>query len=523
VNNRWIIALAGMVVMMTLGAIYSWSLFSQPLIAAFGWSNTTTTSTFALAIFFLALGAVVGGRWQDRVGPRTVALTGIVLWGAGNILAGLGTPYFGPWWIYLTYGAIGGFGVGMGYITSVATVTKWFPERRGLGGGVVVMGFGLGAVFYTFIVKSIPSFAAAASGAAQYAEASLASHAAPRMSEVSVPMLSAEQIQAVMNVFLGSGMLFLVLGGAAACLLANPPIGYTHPGVAPADTPGSRPYKVRYTTREMLRTPQFYLLWLMLFVNVSAGILVISNALPIMQELSSLTPEIAAAAYGGLSLFNALGRFFWGGISDRIGRKRTYLCLFGIQVAAFFLIGDLSQAVTVAIAVAVVLLCFGGGFGTMPSYSADYFGTRHMGANYGALLTAWGCAGIAGPLFASQIKDATGSFAGAFVPISMILLLAMILPAVTRKPGGGQERDGASEASTLDPVWLTKNAQATEEALQCWSLSQAASRHSAPWITPTCAAKGRLTKGRPKYAKPLRRTKCIGLRQSTQFFLVSAE
>jgi len=438
-NNRWTIALAGTVVMMTLGAIYSWSLFSQPLIAAFGWSSTTTTSAFALAMFFLALGAVVGGRWQDRVGPRTVTLTGVILWGTGNILAGLGTAHLGPWWIYLTYGVLGGFGVGMGYITAVATVTKWFPERRGLGSGMAVMGFGLGAVLYNFIIRSTPSFSAAASGAARYAQSRLASHTVPGIVDAAAPMLAAEQVNAVMNAFLGSGMVFVVLGGVAASLLANPPIGYSHTGAVAADPSGPRPYTVRYTTREMLRTHQFYLLWLMLFVNVSAGILVISNALPMMQELAGLTPEAAAAIYGGLCLFNALGRFFWGAISDRIGRKQTYLCLFGIQAAVFFLIGSLPQAVPVAIAIAVVLLCFGGGFGTMPSYCVDYFGTRHMGANYGALLTAWGCAGIAGPLFGSQIRDLTGSFAGAFVPISVLLLLAMVLPLLARRPASGQE------------------------------------------------------------------------------------
>jgi MFS family permease len=192
-NNRWIIALAGMVLMTSLGAVYSWSLFSAPLIAVFGWSNTTTTATFAMAMFSLAVGAVVGGRWQDRAGPRAVALTGVALWGGGNLLAGLGTVYFGPWWIYLTYGAIGGFGAGIGYITSVATVTKWFPEQRGLGGGMAVMGFGLGAVVYSFLVKSLSSFSAAASDAALYVKASLGARVAPGMADLSAMMLSTEQ------------------------------------------------------------------------------------------------------------------------------------------------------------------------------------------------------------------------------------------------------------------------------------------------------------------------------------------
>ena len=152
-NSRWMIALAGTVIMTSLGTIYSWSIFTQPLIAGFGWSNTAVTCTFAVAILALSVGALVGGRWQDRAGPRLVTLIGVLLWGIGNVLAGLGTPRFGAVWLYLTYGALGGFGVGMAYITPVAVVTKWFPDRRGLGSGMVVMGFGLGAFFYNFVVK----------------------------------------------------------------------------------------------------------------------------------------------------------------------------------------------------------------------------------------------------------------------------------------------------------------------------------------------------------------------------------
>src|SRR5436190_8508644 len=156
-KNRWLVGIAGLLMMTILGAIYSWSLFTQPLIASFGWSNVTTTWTFAISIFFLGMGALAGGRWQDRIGPRRVALIGVVMWGVGNILAGIGTPSLGAWWLYMSYGAIGGFGIGMGYVTPVAVVTKWFPQRRGFGTGMVVMGFGLGAVIYNLIIKGLPS------------------------------------------------------------------------------------------------------------------------------------------------------------------------------------------------------------------------------------------------------------------------------------------------------------------------------------------------------------------------------
>jgi MFS family permease len=423
VNNRWTIALSGAMFMMTLGTIYSWSLFAQPLLACFGWSSTTVTRAFALAIFSLGTGAVVGGRWQDKVGPRKVALTGVLLWSLGNFLAGLGTAQFGAVWLYVTYGLIGGFGVGMGYVTPVAVVTKWFPERRGLAGGIVVMGFGLGAVVYNLIVKSIPSFAAAAQAAAEYsAQAAAAAHGTLN------PAFAQNHVLAIMNVFLLSGIAFAVLAGICAALLKNPPTGL------PDSTGAASPETVACTTREMLRTPQFYLLWLMLFLNVTAGILVISNAVPIMQELTSLTPAMVTATYGVVALFNALGRFFWGAVSDRIGCARTFGLIFGIQVVVFGTLGELHSLFAVAAAYAVVLLCFGGGFGTMPSLVANYFGARHIGTNYGAILTAWGVAGVAGPLLAAHIKDTTGSYAGALFPIACMLLAAVLLPLILRKP-----------------------------------------------------------------------------------------
>ncbi len=432
-KNRWMIAAAGMGVMMTLGTIYSWSLFTQPLIASFGWSNATTTWTFALAIFSLGLGALVGGRWQDRVGPRVVALTGVALWGGGNLLAGLGTAEFGAWWMYLTYGIVGGFGVGMGYITPVAVVTKWFPDKRGLGGGMVVMGFGLGALFYNLIVKSVPSFSAAATAAAAYARAAAQGHSSAI--DVNLVLLTPGQVAAVMHVFAVSGVAFLLLGAACAWFLTDPPRARARLAAAPEGR--------SYSPREMLHTPQFYLLWLMLFLNVTAGILVISNALPIMQELTGEAPQVVAAAYGGVSLFNALGRFFWGAVSDRIGRNRVYFLIFAIQVVVFLLLGHLHAPAAVALAYAAVLLCYGGGFGTMPSFNADYFGTRHMGANYGAILTAWGVAGIAGPMLGAEVKDITGSFSGALPVVAMLLLPALALPLITRKPAQTSMAEGS--------------------------------------------------------------------------------
>jgi len=423
-KNRWLVALAGTIVMICLGPVYSWSSFTQPLIAAFGWSNATTTWAFSLCIFFLGVGAIIGGRWQDASGPRPVAFTGVLLWGIGNVLAGLGTAKFGAWWIYITYGLIGGLGLGLGYVTPVAAVTKWFPDKRGLGSGMVVMGFGLGAFFYNNILKLIPAFGSVAKGA----QAVLAARARHETA-----FLAPQQIQTLMFTFVVSGIVFAVLGGICALYLANPTMSVA---AAPSPKPGraARQSYLEFTPAQAMRTPQFYALWLMLFLNVTAGILFISNAVPIMRELTGMQQLTAVSIYGFLAIFNALGRFFWGTVSDRIGRNFAYVLIYGTQVAIFFFVGHLHGAAIVTALFAIVLLDYGGGFGTMPSFTADYFGTRYMGLIYGWILLAWGVGGIVGPIFVAIVKDHTGSFSGALPIIAVMLLVATILPMITRKP-----------------------------------------------------------------------------------------
>jgi MFS family permease len=429
-QNRWLIALAGTVVMICLGTVYSWSIFTRPLTAAFNWSNTDVSWAFAIAIFFLGIGAVIGGRWQDRVNPRTVTIVGVVLWGMGVLLAGVGTPGFGKWWLYLTYGVIGGLGLGMAYITPVAMVTKWFPDKRGLASGMVVMGFGLGAFFYSQIVPRIGSFAAAAKKATAYVNAAADAKKAGTAFDPTQFALTSADISAIMTIFIVSGIIFIIIGGACAFLLANPPDGYTVSGAVATAAEGGR----SYTPGEALGTPQFYLLWLILFLNVTAGILVISNAVPIYSDLTAATAAAAASVYGIVAVFNGLGRFFWGAVSDRIGRNLTYTLMFAIQCVVFFIMANLHSFWGVGIAFAIVLLCYGGGFGVMPSFNADYFGTKFLGQNYGMILTAWGVAGVVGPIIGAYFKDTTGSYSGALVPVAIMLLVAAIIPFFIRKP-----------------------------------------------------------------------------------------
>jgi MFS family permease len=437
-GNRWAIAWAGVVVMILAGTVYAWSNFTQPLIASFGWSATEASLVFGLAIFFIGIGAVVGGRWQDRVGPRTVTITGIVLWGIGNLLAAVG-PHT-VWWWDITYGLLGGFGNGMAYITPVATVTKWFPDKRGLASGMVVMGFGLGAFIYGFVLKAIPAFVTASKDAGAYADARAAAIAAGTPFDAAAHAISPADVSAIMSVLLVSGIVYAIVGGLAAMLLQNPPAGYTVPGAAAAAASdvGS------YTPAQVLRMPQLYLLWLMLFVNVVAGILIVSNAVPIIRELISkgvTDPDAvkaltgtAISAYAFVAVFNGLGRFFWGAVSDRVGRNMTLALIYACQVVIFFVLPQFHSVALVLFAFAVILACYGGGFGTMPSFNADYFGTKYLGQNYGYIITAWGLGGLVGPYIAGAVKDRTGSFSGALMPMAVMLLVAIVLPFITHKP-----------------------------------------------------------------------------------------
>jgi fucose permease len=291
---------------------------------------------------------------------------------------------------------------------------------------MVVMGFGLGAFVYNNVLKSVGAFAGVSREAGQL----LAARA-----NGSTEVLSAASTSIVMRTFIWSGIVFAVVGGLCALLVRNPPVAAPAPTIAAGAARPAPAAAREYPPSEALRTPQFWALWGMLFLNVTAGILFISNAVPIMRELTNAPPATALAVYGFIALFNGIGRFFWGAMSDRLGRNLAYLLIYGSQVIIFFVVAGVHSIPAVAILFAIVLLDYGGGFGTMPSFTADYFGTRFMGVNYGWILTAWGVGGIVGPIFVARVKDLTGTFSGALPVIAVLLLFAMLLPILTRAPG----------------------------------------------------------------------------------------
>ena len=459
IANRWMIAAAGAAVMLTIGAIYSWGIFTQPLLVAYRWDLTTTTWAYAIANFSLAaVGAVIGGFWQDKAGPRTVAIAGVSLWGLGNVLAGLGTSLLGAPWLYVTYGIVGGIGAGMAYIAPLAMVTKWFPDKKGLAGGLVAGGFGLGAFFYNQVVPRLSGFHTAAVHAGGFIAARTAAQSAGTSFDPAAltlaPTFTLDDIAVVLRVFVVSGVVFLIVGLTAASQFRNPPQGYSPP--SPPRTNSRRDALAAatggYTPSQVILMPQFYLLWLQLFVNVIAGISIISNAGYLLADLTKLSAATIAPLFGLVSIFNALGRCFWGAISDRIGCNHTFAAMFAVQAVTVLLLAHVHALLPALAAVSVILLCCGGGFGTMPSFNASCFGTKFMGLNYALILSAWGFAGLTGPMLIARAKDLTGSFAGLLPLIAIVLSASVILPYLTKKPSLYSGTAATSARASTFPV-----------------------------------------------------------------------
>ena len=434
--KRWTVALAGLLCVLGPGALYSFSLVSAPLSAAFGWTPASITWAFALANFFLAMGGLVGGILSDRIGPRPIAVIGIILWGAGYAACSTLAQSHNLLMFYLLYGVVAGFGAGMAYISCLAAVLRWFPAKRGLGGGLVIMGFGLGSFVYNSIVKGTSAFAAISSVTAKFNKAQTAAVADHIPFDAVKNAMDPANVAALMSLFFTSGIAMIVVGVVAALFVTKPPAQILAASEAEtANTP-------QFTLPAMLADARFYVLWAMLFLNVFGGITVLSNMVPIMHELMGHQHDFTGAmspdptgVFAFLAIFNGIGRLFWGWLSDRISRRVTFAIVLGAQALAFFILDSGSKDLTfVSIGVGILLLCYGGGFGVMPAFNADFFGTKHFGANYGAQLSAWGLAALTGVYFTGVMKSLSGTFVGLMEPVSIMLLVAMLLPLIIEMP-----------------------------------------------------------------------------------------
>jgi MFS family permease len=387
--SRWMVPPAALAVHLCIGQAYAFSVFNGPLTKVIGitqsaaddWSLTSLGWIFSLAIVFLGLSAAFAGKWLEHVGPRRTMFTAACCFGGGFLISALGVYLHQIVLLYLGYGVIGGIGLGLGYVSPVSTLIRWFPDRRGMATGMAIMGFGGGAMI-----------------------------AAPLSVALMNHFRSATSI-GVAETFIVLGIAYFISMSIGALAIRVPPADWKPAGWTPPAAQQKKMISHNHVhIDQALKTPQFYLIWLVLFLNVTAGIGILGQASVMIQESfkDTVTPAAAAGFVGLLSLFNMGGRFVWASASDWIGRKNTYFIFFVlgfILYAAVPYTGGIGNVGLFVLCFCVIISMYGGGFATVPAYLRDMFGTRYVGAIHGMLLTAWSMAGIFGPVLVNYIRQ----------------------------------------------------------------------------------------------------------------------
>ncbi|MGG1155636.1 OFA family MFS transporter [Brevibacillus formosus] len=399
VKNRWLIALAAVGIHISIGSVYAWSVFTKPITEQFGWDLPDVQFTFSIAILFLGLSAAFLGHYVEKHGPRKAGILASIFFGVGTVGAGLAIQLSSLPLLYLCYGVLGGIGLGVGYITPVSTLVKWFPDRRGLATGLAIMGFGFASMIASPIMNAL-------------------------IANVGIA-----------NTFYILGIIYFVVMLASAQYLAPPPKGWVPAGFSAEGTVGSKQIKkdlCQLTANEAIKTRRFYWLWLMLFINVTCGIAVISVASPMAQEMVGMSVGTAALMVGLNGLFNGGGRIGWASLSDFIGRPNTYTAFFAIQMVLFFLLPNMSNPIFFMVAMFIIMTCYGGGFASIPAYIGDLFGTKQLGAIHGYILTAWAAAGLAGPIFAAWVRKTTESYTGTMSVFAGMFVVALVISLFVR-------------------------------------------------------------------------------------------
>ncbi len=398
-KNRWLIALSAVGIHISIGSVYAWSVFTKPLQQEMGWGLKQISFTFSLAILFLGLSAAFLGHFVEKFGPRAAGTLSAVFFGTGVAGAGFAIQVESLLLLYLFYGMIAGIGLGVGYITPVSTLVKWFPDRRGLATGLAIMGFGFASL-------------------------------------ISSPIMNYLIVQyGISNTFYLLGAAYFIIIFCSAQYLAPPKAGWVPKGMVAAQKSGGMKLKEdlrQLTANEAVRTRQFWALWLMLFINVTCGIAILSVASPMAQELVGMSAAGAAAMVGIMGLFNGGGRIAWATISDYIGRPNVYTLFFAFQIVAFFMLPNITVGILFSVMVYMIMTCYGGGFASIPAYIGDLFGTKQLGAIHGYILTAWAAAGLAGPIFVSWVRETTGSYQGTLVIFSGIFIVALTVSLLIR-------------------------------------------------------------------------------------------
>ncbi len=393
--NRWVLAITAFLMQLALGSVYAWSVFLKPVGTVYHVSRLQANLTFSIVLLALGVTAGFGGYLTNRFGPRVIATLGGILYGLGVILAAFAAPNI--FILYLTFGIIGGIGIGLGYIVALAMLIKWFPDRRGFITGLAVAGFGAGALI---------------------------------TSPVAAALITSVGLG---STFLYLGIAYLVVIVIVAQFFRMAPEGYAPAGWTPSVRQQTDRATRDFTLLEALRLPRWYVLWLILALNVTAGAALISVASPLAQKFTGVGAVTAALLVSVIGIFNGAGRLFWGWLSDGIGRPFTFLSMFIIQAIVFAILPSITSFALLLVPAAIIALCYGGGFGTMPAFAADFFGAKNAGTIYGAMLTAWSAGGILGPILITSFGTTSNpDYATPLYIIAGIMLVSAALPLVAR-------------------------------------------------------------------------------------------
>lgn len=395
--NRWIPVIAGIAVQLCLGTAYIWGVFQPEVTKLFGWPQATAALTFSILLGVLTFGSTIGGMIQDKFGPRMVIIGGGLILGAGFILATFSTAG-APWWMWMTYGALGGFGMGTTYTTIIACCQKWFPDRRGFITGIIVAALGFGGLVFTPLAQFLIN------------------------------------TRGVLETFTWLGLLFIVVCTVCAFFISNPPAGYVPAGWTPPVPKVGAHITRDFAPGEVVRTPQFYLVTIALMLACAAGLMVIPFAKKLVIDLKDAELlKVATLAVMVISAFNSFGRLFWGAMSDKLGRKNTLLVLTLMACVTIPFLAVV-QGYPIFVLIAVVAFSYGGFLGTFPALTADYWGVKNMGMNYGMVLLGFGVGAVASSFVAGFLRDRTGNFKLAFMIAAAAAFVAFLLVLFLKPP-----------------------------------------------------------------------------------------
>jgi MFS transporter, OFA family, oxalate/formate antiporter len=390
-KNRWLIMLSAIGIHISIGSVYAFSVITDPVKSIFMVESSTVKWAFQLTIIMMGISAAFLGNWVSAIGPKKSTFIAGACYGIGILGSGLAVQIESLWLFFLSYGLIAGIGLGIGYITPVSVLVKWFPDRRGLAVGVVIMAFGLASMIFGPLM--------------QYLFQSIG----------------------VSTTFYVLGIIYTLLILSAAFYIENPPENYQVNGYSLDTDKSQNKNEINYNAKQVLFSKRFYYIWVMMFINITCGIALIAEASQISQQQLGYTPMQAAGVVGLIGAFNGLGRLFWSAFSDFFGRPVTFIIFFILEILAFYFLADIGQEFLFLGVLMLIITIYGGAFATLPAFLTDMFGTKYLGTILGMVLISKGFAGLVGPAVYDYVKMTTGSLDITLKVFAGLFLLALII------------------------------------------------------------------------------------------------